>query len=224
MFRRLANVLQQGQQETFQDAPPQTHLEYINQQDKYFKTLPNMILSGTSGLAGFDKAIQSADTRRTDQYLTHPVEHPNDIFRKVPSVSLEELAQACSASSLDDLIASKNPTEKVGCGWLYSPPDMNSPYPKLSKGFLGKQDGPTKAFDPPAYKQWFFDLQDAKRQILLDKCKALKACTDVDSEVFKGHCGFCTHTNQGVPIDQTGQPLYPSDPRGGCDTDGGPNL
>jgi len=116
-------------------------------------------------------------------------------------------------------MATKNPMEKMGCGWLYTPPDLNSPYPKLSTGFLGKMDGPIKAFDPPSYKQWFFDLQDAKRQVLLDKCKALKACTDVDSEVFKGHCGFCTNTNQGVPIDQTGQPLFPSDPRGGCDTE-----
>ena len=147
------------------------------------------------------------------------VEHPNDIFRQVPSLGLADMAHACSSSSLDELIASKNPNEKVGCGWLYTPPDVNSPYPKLSKGALGKMDGPTKAFDPPAYKQWFFDLQAAKRQVLLDKCKALKACTDLDSEVFRGHCGFCTHTNQGVPIDQAGQPLYPSDPRGGCDSE-----
>ena len=214
MFRRLAGVLQ-GQTESFQGA----HLDYLQDQDKYFKTMPNLIPSATSGLPNFDKAIQTADTYTANQLQKNPIEYPNDIFRAVPSPDLSNVAYGCTISSLDELIASKNPTEKVGCGWLYTPPDTNSPYPKLSKGFLGKMDGPTKAFDPPAYKQWFFDLQAAKRQVMLDKCKALKACTDVDSEVFKGHCGFCTNTNQGVPIDQTGQPLYPSDPRGGCDSE-----
>ena len=222
MFRRLVSVLQgQGQQDGFQGQGQQVqkgHQEYIQEQDKYFKTLPNLIPAVAPGLDGFDKAIRSADTSRADQYQKNPVEYPNDIFRQVPSLGLAEQAAYCSGSELDALLAVKSPTEKIGCGWLYTPPDPNSPYAKLSKGFLGKIDGPTKAFDPPAYKQWFFDLQAAKRQVLLDKCKALKACTDVDSEVFKGHCGFCTNTNQGVPIDQTGQPLYPSDPRGGCDS------
>lgn len=219
MFRRLANVLQGQGQEPFQDAKSATHQEYIQAQEKYFNTLPNLILSGTPGLAGFDKAIQSADTLRLDKHQATAVEHPNEIFRQVPSYELSEMAAICSRSSMDELIASKNPTDRIGCGWLYSPPDLNSPYPKVSTGFLGKIDAPIKAFNPPSHKQWFFDLQDAKRQVLLDKCKALKACTDIDSEVFKGFCGFCTHTNQGVPIDQTGQPLYPSDPRGGCDSE-----
>lgn len=213
MFRRLASMVQ-GSSEPFEGS----HLEYLQEQDKYFKTIPHLIPSAVSGLPNFDKAIQTADIS-SNQVQKNPIEYPNDIFRAVPSPDLANVAYACTVSSLDELMASKNPTEKVGCGWLYTPPDANSPYPKLSKGFLGKMDGPTKAFDPPAYKQWFFDLQAAKRQVLLDKCKALKACTDVDSEVFKGHCGFCTHTNQGVPIDQTGQPLYPSDPRGGCDSE-----
>jgi hypothetical protein len=211
MFRRLAEALQ-GQHDGFQGS----HQEYIQEQDKYFKTLPNLIPAVTSGLSGFDQAIQSADTLRTDQYQKNPVEFPNDIFRAVPSPGLAEKATYCAASGLDALIATQNPKEPVGCGWLYTPPPLNSPYPGVSRGALGKADGPVKAFDPPSHRQWFFDLQAAKRQVLLDKCKALKECKDVDSEVFKG-CGFCKNTNQGVPIDAAGQPLYPSDPRGGCD-------
>lgn len=219
MFRRLANVLQgQGQVDGFQ-SDAAGHVEYIKQQEKYFKTLPNLIPSATSGLTGFDKAIESADMLHLDRVQAPPVEYPNDIFRQIPSANLSALAEACSSSSLDSLISSKNPNEKVGCGWLYSPPDMNSPYPKLSAGFLGDRNGPSTAFKPPAYKQWFFDLDAAKRQVLLDRCKALKSCTDVDSEAFKGQCGFCMNTNQGVPIDRNGQPLYPSDPRGGCDAE-----
>jgi hypothetical protein len=220
MFRRLANVLHPGGQEGRDGFQGQgSHQEYIDEQNKYFKTLPNVIPAVTSGLSGFDKAIQSADTLQTDQYQKNPVEYPNDIFRAIPSPGLAEQAAYCAASGLDALAATKNPKEPVGCGWLYTPPPLHSPYPVISRGALGKADGPIKAFDPPSHRQWFFDLQAAKRQVLLDKCKALKACTDVDSEVFKGSCGFCKNTNQGVPIDQAGQPLYPSDPRGGCDSE-----
>lgn len=211
MFRRLA--------EAFQGGGINDHVQYIENQDKYFKTLPNLIPAGISGLPNFDKAIATADPLRQDRVQENPIEYPNDIFRAVPDTGLAAMAGNCMASSLDQLIATKNPSDRVGCGWLYTPPPANSPYPALSKGFLGKIDGPSKAFDPPSYKQWFFDLQAAKKQVLLDKCKALKACTDLDSEVFKGYCGFCTNTNQGVPISETGQPLYPSDPRGGCDVD-----
>jgi hypothetical protein len=232
MFRRLASVLQepqerqgqgqgQGQgyrkqQDGFQGG---AHLDYIQEQDKYFKTLPHLIPAATSGLDQFDRAIQTADMTGAPTYQDPAIAYPNDIFRAVPSPGLTEMAAYCSASGLDALLAAKSPTENVGCGWLYTPPAANSPYPKVSKGFLGKRDGPIKAFDPPPYQQWFFDLEAAKRQVLLDKCKALKSCAEVDNEIYQGDCGYCTHTNQGVPIDKAGQPLYPSDPRGGCDSD-----
>ena len=66
MFRRLA--------ETFQDHP-----EYVNKQNTYFNTLPNMILSQTSGLNGFDEAIQILNSRGTT-YQKPPVKNPNSIF------------------------------------------------------------------------------------------------------------------------------------------------
>lgn len=219
MFRRLTEALGGSVGNKSREPFASEHVEYIQDQDKYFKTLNNLIPSATSGLPNFDKAIQTADSLHSGRLQTNPIEHANDIFRAVPSPDLANMAYVCSSSSLDELIASKNPSDKIGCGWLYTPPNPNSPYPIISKGFLGKIDGPTKAFDPPAHKQWFFDLEAAKKQILLDKCKALKSCTDLDHEAYKGQCGFCQHTNQGVPISSTGQPLYPSDPRGGCDTE-----
>jgi hypothetical protein len=210
MFRRLA--------EAFQNDNQGGHIEYVKDQDKYFNSLSNIVLSGTSGLKGFGEAIKSVDSDNKNYEPTF-TEYPDNIFIKDSSPKLNNLAKQCSSSSLDQLIAIKNPNAGIGCGWLYTPPNRGSPYPSLSQGFIGNTEGPLEVFSPPDHKKWFFDLQLAKKQILLDKCKALKGCTDVDSEVFKGSCGYCKDTNQGVPIDNVGKPLYAGDPIGTCDPD-----
>ena len=205
MFRRLA--------EAFDGSNP--HLDYINQQNTYYNAAPNMILSGMSGLPGFDQAIQSANPGGTG-IQNYAIKNPNDIFMTGVSANLEKMAKECAAGNIDQLIAAKNPSADVGCGWMYTPPTKNNPVPVLSQGMVGNQKGPLPGFDLPAYKKWFFDLQLAKKQMLMDKCKALKACTDVDEEVFQGSCGYCTDINQGVPIDSVGKPLYPNEPMGAC--------
>ena len=211
MFRRLAEAFDTGSENKTGNA----HLDYVNQQNTYYNAAPNMILSGTSGLPGFDKAIQTTNT--AGQGLqNYAVKNPNDIFMTGVSPNLTKMATQCAASSLDDLIAAKNPNATVGCGWMYTPPNKNSPYPAVSQGMIGNEKGPLPGFDTPAYKKWFFDLQLAKKQLLIDKCKALKACTDVDENTFKGSCGYCTDIGQGVPIDSVGKPLYPNEPHGTC--------
>lgn len=207
MFRRLA--------ESFQSQDP--HLDYIQQQDVFFKTVSNIIPSASSGLKGFENAIQTVDTTGQNLQPT-AIPYPDEIFRSTISPDLQQFSKQCSTSSIDQLIAIKNPSLTTGCGWLYTPPNQGSPYPQVSQGFIGNEQGPLSALNPPEYKKWFFDLQLAKKQMLIDKCKALKACTDVDSNVFKGTCGFCTDTNQGVPIDNVGKPLYVNDDMGGCNT------
>ena len=213
MFARLAGLRQT--KESFENTP---HKTYINNQTVYLDAVPNMIPSGSSGLQGFDKAIQSVDTVGT-QYQNYAIKQPNAIFMQDVSPELSELARQCAASNIDSLIATKNPAASLGCGWLYSPPNSGSPYPLVSKGFVGTTSAPLPNFNPPDHKKWFFDLQLAKKQMLLDKCKALKGCAEVDNDVFKGTCGFCTDTNQGVPIDAVGRPLYENDSRGNCSPD-----
>ena len=212
MFRRLAEAFQDSGNSGSNDG---SHGQYINSQNKYFNSLPNMILSGTSGLKGFDTATQSVDTMGQG-YQSPVVKNPNNIFIQDSSPDLNKMAKQCSASSLDQLIAMKNPNAAIGCGWLYTPPNQGSPYPVVSQGFIGNSAAPLQNYNPPDYKKYFFDLQLAKKQMLLDKCKALKACGDVDSDVFNGTCGYCSDTNQGVPIDTVGQPLYGGDPLGNC--------
>jgi hypothetical protein len=205
MFRRL--------EEAFQDHP-----EYVNKQNTYFDALPNMILSQTSGLKGFDTAIQSLDSRGTN-YQRPPVKNPDNIFIQDTSPNLNNLSKQCASSSLDELISIKNPNAAIGCGWLYTPPNKNSPYPVVSQGFIGNPNAPLKGFNPPTHKQYFFDLQLAKKQILLDKCKALQTCSGVDDEIYRGTCGYCTDTNQGIPIDNGGRALYSDDSLGTCNVD-----
>ena len=209
MFRRLAETFDGGQA----DSDP--HTQYIDQSTRYFDTLPNMILSATPGLPGFNKAIQSVDTMGQG-LQNEAVKHSDEIFRPDVSPELALLASKCATSTVDELIAMKNSTLGVGCGWMYTPPNRGSPYPVLSKGMIGNKDGPLAGFDAPEYKKWFFDLQLAKKKALMDKCKALKGCTDVDQDIFQGSCGYCTDTNQGVPIDKGGKALYPTDPLGNC--------
>jgi hypothetical protein len=212
MFRRLA--------EAFENDDKGNHSSFIKGQNTQFNALPNMILSKTSGLKGFDIAIKNVSPT-TKSYSEPAVKFPNNIFMSGTSPNLDALAKSCEASTIDQLIATKNPNAAVGCGWMYTPPNQGSPYPQVSKGFIGTEEGPLSEYNSaPAgtteYKKWFFDLQLAKRQMLLDKCKSLKTCTDVDQSVYSGDCGYCTDINQGVPIDANGQPLYPDSSIGNC--------
>jgi hypothetical protein len=206
MFRRLAEAYQNGPQAQFTES-----------QNQFFNAAPNTILSGTSGLKGFNVAIQSVDAY--GRLESPPIKSADNIFLNAGGTSqnLDAMAQQCAKSSIDELLSIKNPNAAIGCGWMYTPPPQGSPYPQKSQGFIGNVSGPLESYNPPGdYKKWYFDLQLAKKQQLLDRCKALKACSDIDSEVFNGTCGFCTDTNQGVPIDAVGQPLYGGDSLGAC--------
>jgi len=210
MFRRLAEAFDTG-------SSGNPHIDFINQQQSYYDTAPNMILSGTSGLPGFDQAIQSVNLA-DNSVQDYAVKDPNNIFTTGVSKNLTQMATQCASSSIDDLIAAKNPNAAMGCGWMYTPPSANSPYPVLSQGALGNEKGPISIpqHGTPEYRKWFFDLQMAKKQMLLDKCKALNSCADVDESVFQGTCGYCTDTNMGIPIDSKGALLYPNEPMGTC--------
>jgi hypothetical protein len=133
MFRRLA--------EAFENSG--SHSEYVNNQTSYFNALPNMILSPTSGLKGFDVAIQSVDSQGR-AYQKPAVKEPNNIFIQDSSPDLNNLAKQCSSSSIDELIAIKNPNAGIGCGWVYTPPNQGSPYPVVSKGVIGDSNAPFK--------------------------------------------------------------------------------
>jgi hypothetical protein len=125
---------------------------------------------------------------------------------------MRQQSDSCATGSLDGLIAatSGTRTNPIGCGWAYTPPPPGSAIPQTSVGALGTARGPFLFTQPSKpYSQWFWDLRQAKKQVLIDTCKALRKCADVNSEQFNQICGFCTETGQGIPVNTAGQPLYP---------------
>ena len=212
MFRKL---------EAF--ANPQN--KFVASQQQLFNTDPYRIPSGTSGLPGFGDAIRTptiyntvhkpTSTEYSSKYQPDTIPSPDSIFKQMPSISLSQMAATCASGSIDDLIRNKT-TDRIGCGWVYTPPNPNSPYPIVDRGALGDRTGPYDGFNAPSHKKWFFDLQEAKKQKLMDTCKSLQSCADVDNAVYDGKCGFCTDTNQGIPVNANGSPMYDKDPRGNC--------
>lgn len=215
MFARLQEAFAN---DAVQDGTQPTFLE---SQTKYYNSIKNIIPSATSGLA-FDDASKTMNPIGTD-YENPVVDYPNDIFMKTTSPELTSNASRCSTSTIDQLLAIKNPgaVNGMGCGWMYTPPKKGSAQAILSQGFYGDRNGPitTSAMKVPEYKKWYFDLEQAKKQILMDKCNAMSSCKDLANNTFNGQCGWCDERSQGVPVDINGRLLYSNDPKGNCSTE-----
>jgi hypothetical protein len=211
MFRRLAQL--EGYQSSGADA---IHTAYNqSQSNRYNAVLPRMIPTNSSYPVGkeFNAAIRSVDPalgRTVD-----PVPLANQLFQPAGG-ALTQQAQACESASLDQLLASQTGNNPVGCGWVYTPPTAGSSVPQLAKGVLGTSQGPLPSADLPTYKKYYWDLAQAKKQMLLDKCRALKSCGDTGTQPFGPDCGYCVDLGQGVPIDANGAPLYTDTPLSYC--------
>jgi len=214
MFARLYEAFTNG------DAAKQdgTQPTFLESQTKYYKTVGNIFPSATSGLA-FDDSSKTINPIGTD-YENPVVEYPNDIFMKTTSPSLTSYATRCATSTIDQLLAIKNPSALPGydCGWLYTPPKKGSSQPIVSQGFYGDKNGPatTTGMKIPQYTKWFSNLEEAKRNILMDKCNAMTSCKDLAQDEFNTQCGWCEERQQGVPVDMNGRLLYSNHPKGNC--------
>lgn len=174
-----------------------------------------MIPTGSSYPAPsqLQNALQNVDPRTGA--VIDVVPDVQRIFRPTgPAPSLQAKQQTCQSSSLDGLVSSQDPNQRVRCGWIYTPPISGSPIPQLSQGYLGTSSGPLQAAggsgsQTPPYQKWFWDLGQAQQQVRTDVCKSLKTCSNVGADPYTG-CGYCTDLGQGVPIDSNGQPLYPN--------------
>ena len=176
--------------------------------------LPRIIPTDSSYPAprGFEQAIRGVDVR--SGMPVDPVPQAGRLFQ--PANMLASQSSACDVASIDQLIASKDPANPIGCAWMYTPPTTGSPIPQLAKGVLGTANGPVDMNDLPSYKKYYWDLAQAKKQMLLDKCKALKTCSDTGNTVYGADCGYCTDIGQGVPVDANGNALYTDSPLSYC--------
>ena len=210
MFRRLAAL------EAFDTGQQQQ--QYNQDQAYHYNTyLPNLIPTQSSYPA--PQALRSAlqNVNPLTGAATDVVSNPERLFRPTgPGQTLQQLQQACLAGSLDGLVGSQDPARKIRCGWMYTPPIPGSPIAQVSQGFLGTAEGPLPSLNnTTAYQTWFWDLQQAQKQVRTDTCKSLKNCGDVGSDLYNG-CGYCTDIGQGIPVDGNGNPLYNDSPLTRC--------
>jgi len=123
----------------------------------------------------------------------------------LPPVTMESPQKALPASSVDELLAMKNPgaanAEKVA-GWMAAPPAPGVPLSTVTEGAIGTVEGPLSRDDYPVLKKWFFDTELAKKELLLAKCNALQT----DREAFQAY--QATSLGEGVPVDTAGTLLY----------------
>jgi hypothetical protein len=143
--------------------------------------------------------------------LTNSIENPaanlDKIFtsKGIPP-ELQEKLNFCQTASLDELRANQDPNAPFRCGWLYkAPATASSPYAQRNEGAYGNKKG---AMYPPADGgRWFWDLEAAKKQIMIDKCRAMTSCSMVEDSTFIG-CGFSTTKQRGIPVNEQGGSLY----------------
>jgi hypothetical protein len=214
MFRALATI---KKEEGFQSSP--THKSFVDNQTKAYTTqLPNF----------FPTALPTTATKNPAQALQNAkqslaVWDPNTRQSTLRDINLASYAtsvevsgdllnahQLCKTSSLDNLINTENPGKKIRCGWIYekgTPGDQ----PKISQGALGTRDGPAGFVQVPQGK-WYWELEDAKKAILGDRCASLTDCKNVGAVNYKD-CAYSTKRGIGIPVNSKGQVLYPKDDR-----------
>lgn len=186
MFRSLAQVKNNETEEHFQNASSVPQLS---------------VQQATTGLVVFDP-----NTRQP-----HERELKLNAFASGLKLSqeLRDAQEKCKVSVLDDLINTQDPTQNVRCGWIYSK-GTPATQPKVSAGALGTRKGPIASFSNPK-GQWFWNLEDAKKAMLADRCAALKNCGSVGGSQFQG-CAFSPERGYGVPVKADGSLMYPNDP------------
>jgi hypothetical protein len=144
-------------------------------------------------------------------------DHPNISKYFVPAHSagpdIRAQQDLCANSTIDQLIHNQNPRAPT-CGWLYrSPPTDNSPYPRYSKGVLNVAGNtpPPPIFNRPDGTTLYTDLNEAKKVIETETCRALKSCDGIDNAPYKGMCGFSLWKGYGIPINSDGTAKYNDD-------------
>jgi hypothetical protein len=205
MFSRLASL-----NEGFDDA---TNQQTYNQQISFNQNVGNIIYT--------DSPLQPPVSLQDSVSSLNTTNDPDIIklFSSYYTADPKLVAQnkpCADAQKIDDIM--NNPAGE-NCGWFYTPPQGVSWAPKFSKGWLATPAGPVSVGSdtptPYQYDYFYHDklgdgqrLADGKQKILEDFCSSAKTCTDVQSSVYKGICGWCPE-GMSVPINPDGSIMYP---------------
>ena len=108
---------------------------------------------------------------------------------------------------LSSLASTEDTSSRLRCGWVY-----NNSNPDNGRGAYGLTQGPLKT-DTPG--QWMWNLKKAQEKYHTSICQKIEACSDIDADIYKKRCGWCTRSGKAVPV-AGGQLAYPSGTNTGC--------
>jgi len=108
---------------------------------------------------------------------------------------------------LVSLASTEDTSSRLRCGWVY-----NNSNPDNGRGAYGLTQGPLKT-DTPG--QWMWNLKKAQEKYHTSICQKIEACSDIDADIYKKRCGWCTRSGKAVPV-AGGQLAYPSGTNTGC--------
>jgi hypothetical protein len=217
MFRALATLQKEGR--VNEGFASMDQAAYVARQTATFnQQYPNMFLTGlpTSDTTSPQRRLASAGgaLQTWDPDTRQSTLRDIDIAQYATSVDLNLDLQAeserCKTATLDSLLNTQDPNKKLRCGWIYKK-GTRGDRPATSEGALGTREKPAGFMKAPD-GTWYWNLDEAKKRVLGDKCEAMTSCKDVGSAAFQG-CAFSKTRGIGVPVDSQGNVLYPRDPR-----------
>lgn len=108
---------------------------------------------------------------------------------------------------LKSLASTEDTASRLRCGWVY-----NNSNPDNGRGAYGISDGP---FRTKTNGQWMWNLKKAQEKYHNSICQNVQSCSDIDSDIYKKRCGWCTRSGKAVPV-SGGQLAYPTGTNSSC--------
>ncbi len=108
---------------------------------------------------------------------------------------------------LSSLAATEDTASRLRCGWVY-----NNLNPDNGRGAYGISDGPLKT---STQGQWMWNLKKAKEKYHTSICQKIQSCSDIDSDIYKKRCGWCSRSGKAVPV-AGGALAYPAGANTSC--------
>lgn len=121
----------------------------------------------------------------------------------------ESVGSSDQFDHLSSLASSEDTSSRLRCGWVY-----NNGNPDNGRGAYGLSEGPLKTNTPG---QWMWNLNKAKEKYHTAICQRVQSCSDIDSDIYKKRCGWCTRSGKAVPV-SGGQLAYPAGTNTTCPT------
>lgn len=177
----------------------------------FSKTLPSGLVNNDKKMNYtplFDTYTVSGRTNNTivkNEWSINPDESNKAFAAK--QAHCESVGNGDQFDHLSSLASTEDTSSRLRCGWVY-----NNSNPDNGRGAYGLTQGPLKT---DARGQWMWNLKKAQEKYHTSICQKVQACSDIDSDIYKKRCGWCTRSGKAVPV-TGGQLAYPSGTNTAC--------